>query len=269
MLCAVAEGRCAPMAKKKKPTKPGAGYEGRFQLGEKKIIDQINPGKLTPVTINVRESALAHMASRGRLDSAQAAAGERLRKLYEQAAIGAAKSVNLEGRSGGGGEGITDTAVRASRELNRALAAVGQVGAAFLVAIVGEGRLIEDVAKSWSRAGGIVSGRRAEGFVVGRLLEAIDELVGHWRLIGRGEANLAPASFRRGGSIAYGIEGIEVTVNDDIVGSGPISCTGPAFEVHVGKFGDVEREAKRPPGTLPQQASGNLGHRGRPNKRGR
>lgn len=245
------------MAKRKKPPITLAGCDGRFEVGAAKIVDP-TIRQLVPVAVNVRESALAHMASRGRLDAAQFAAGERLRKLYEQAAIGGARSVNLEGASGGGGDIVTDAAINAFHELRRALIAAGGrqelagTGAKLLAAVVGDGRRIEDVAAGWSRAGGIVSGKRAEGFVTGRLIEAIDDLVAHWGMIGRRRVREQPGTYRRAGQ--------EVTVNDSITASGPLEFTGPAYEIHIGRFGDALRETKRPldNGPLTVHATGNL-----------
>lgn len=56
--------------------------------------DRIDPGKAGPqvmrhVTVNVAESPVAWLASRGLLTSAQRLAGERLRADYERAGLGA------------------------------------------------------------------------------------------------------------------------------------------------------------------------------------
>lgn len=209
--------------------------EGHIELGERLIGDRLSKDGQTRVTVNVRESAIAHMASRGRLNASQVEAGERFRRLCELSAIGRMGSVDLDGGGGGGrgiGDPITDSVVRASRELSDALRALGKQQSSIMVAIVGEGLLIEDMAKRYAQAGGIVSGRRAEGYVTGTLVDALDELVRLWRLEAIGKPKIKAGTYKRAGK--------NVEVEDDIVSSGPIEMTGPSREVSVGRFGDIE-----------------------------
>jgi hypothetical protein len=210
------------------------GHEGRFELGSRLIDDPLEPGAHVLAAVNVRESAIAHMASRGRLDPAQEAAGERFRALWEQAGIGRSRGIDFSQEAVDGGrlgDPVSDALVRAARELSDALAAVGQVAAAVLIGIVGEGRRVEDMAAAWSQAGGVVSGRRAEGYITGTLVDALDALVRHWKLQAEGKPKLAHTWYRRAGQ--------KVATEDDIVASGPIRLTGPANEITIGRFGDA------------------------------
>jgi len=238
------------------------GHDGRFQVGTRIVDDPYEPGKRYAAAVNVRESAIEHMVSRGRLNTAQQAACERFRKMWELAAVGRQRGIDITSGGGGGGSGvadpISDELIRAGQLLAGAIRAVGPRYSQLLISIVGEGALIRDVARRWAGAGGIVKGRQAaEGYITGTLIDAIDELVRTWRLVGTGREQLQEAHYTR--------NGVAVVVNDDIRASGPMTYTGPAFEIQVGKFGDVTREAKRPLTnvTLTEQSSGNLGSRAR------
>lgn len=215
------------------------GHDGKFELGERVIPDPLEPGQHYRAPMNVRESAIEHMLSRGRIDIAQAEAGTRFRKLWEMAAIGHQRSVNMEGSGGTGhvGDSISDALVKASGELDKVVRRLGKIRSRILVSILGEGRLIEQVAEQWSRAGGIVSGKRAEGYVSGTLIDAIDELVRLWQLKAMGRAKVKTAVYKRNGDA--------IEVNDSILASGPMSLSGPASEITIGKLGDPVVTQKR------------------------
>jgi hypothetical protein len=226
--------------KKKKSKAAAVGKDGRFELGSRIVDDPLEPGQRAAVAINVRESAIEHLASHKRINAAQAAAGDRFRRLWEQAAIGAVKATDPTKDaidSSCTADPITDTLMRASSELKRATQAIGLVGSRILVSIIEHGS-IEKAAREWARMGGIVKGRRAEGYVTGTLVDALDGLVNHWRLEGRGNPPIEQRYYKRAGQ--------KVVVYDDIVASGPISETGPSFEISVGRFGDIERKEIRP-----------------------
>lgn len=232
----------AAMAKRtKKITLAGHGHDGRFEEGERIIPDPLEPGQRYAAKVNVRESAIAHMASRGRINTSQEAAGERFRKLWEQAAIGNSRAMDPGKEFVDGGSScdpLSDELVRASRELAEAMRAIGQVGCRILVGIVAEGKRVEDVAAEWSRGGGCVTGRRAEGYVTGTMVDALDELVRHWRLQAEGKPANKDQHYMR--------NGVAIQVHDDIVASGPITVTGPSREITVGRFGDAVCEERRP-----------------------
>ena len=68
--------------KPKKPKITLAGFGGRFEAGERVIDDPLEVGARMTAQVNVRESAISHMVSRGRLNLSQEAAGERFRQLW-------------------------------------------------------------------------------------------------------------------------------------------------------------------------------------------
>lgn len=224
------------------------------------MSDPLEPGSRYTAKVNVRESAIAHMASRGRINPSQEAAGERFRLLWEKARIGRQIGIDpaKEFVDGGRlGDPMTDDLVRAGRELAKAVRAVGAIGAKLLMDVVGEGKLIEKVATDWSKAGGPVKGERAEGYVTGRLVEALDDLVRVWKLEGEGKPDNQPGFYLRNGKV--------VEVRDDIRASGPIAVSGATYEISVGRFGDVCVEEIIPVDrtALMEHVSGNVGPCGR------
>lgn len=215
------------------------GADGLVEYGSRTVQDPLEPTARLKVTVNVRESSIDHMASRGRINTAQTEAGQRFRKLWELAAIGRSKGIDhakehVDG--GAGGDPISDELVKASYELDRVLRIADQAGSQLLIAIVGEGKRIEDVAANWSRAGGVVMGRRAEGYVVGRMIEALDDLVRHWKLEASPISRDEPRHYFRNGK--------PVPVTDDIRSSTE-GHTGPAVELSTGRLGDIVEETKR------------------------
>lgn len=244
----------------------------RMELGERLIVgpgepilgERVSSGRRYMATVNVRESAIAHMASRGRLDPTQIAAGERFRKICELAAIGHQRGVDFTepGRSGAVGDPITDELVRAGRVLAAAVDKLGPVYARILMSIVGEGKLIKDVADRWAATGGIVSGERAEGYITGTLIDAINALVDLWKMEGVGVAKQQEASY---GVVRYYKDGrrerVKIKVMDDIRASGPLDFTGPAQQWNVGEFGEVRGEKRRglDRAAMTTHTSGNVG----------
>ncbi len=237
----------------KKITLPAFGSEGRVQLGRRMVSDPMEPGARLEATVNVRESAIDHMASRGRINTAQEAAGQRFRKLWEMAAIGRSQGVDpaKEAVDGGGmTDPISDELVKASIELNRVMQIAGPAGSNLLIAIVGEGKRIEDVAQNWSKAGGIVRGDRAEGYVVARMIEALDDLVRHWGMESRARDMPVEQTYKRfGKDVKILARPLEVSHQ---------SHTGPVIEIEVGRHGDVIERARRPVEMKHGQISGRL-----------
>lgn len=216
------------------------GSEGRVEMGHRMISDPLEPGQQYEATVNVRESSIDHMHSRGRIDNAQNEAGQRFRKLWERAAVGRNQAMDTtkENVDGGGFiDPISDELVKASIELNRVMNRLGPVGSKLLIAVVGEGTRIEDAAKDWSRAGGVVRGDRAEGYVTGRMIEALDDLVSFWKLE-------SDPIVKRETKRSYFRNGQEVKVCDAIRVSGE-GHIGPATEISVGRFGDLVEDQRR------------------------
>jgi hypothetical protein len=216
------------------------GSEGMVEYGQRMISDPLEPGQHYQAVVNVRESSIDHMASRGRINSAQNEAGQRFRRLWEKAAVGRNQAMDpsKEFVDGGGiTDPISDELVKASIELARILRVAGPIGARLLISLVGEGKRIEDTAKDWSRSGGAVKGDRAEGYVTGRMIEALDDLVRFWKLE-------SDPIVKRGKKPSYFRNGEEVKVFDAIRVSHE-GHIGPATELSVGRFGDIVEDEKR------------------------
>lgn len=250
------------MARSKKPiTLAGPQFDGRVELGERLVVDPYDTSKRVSAIVNVRESAIDHMRSRGRVDETQAAVADRFRRLWELAAIGHQRGIDYENFGGGGNGGVsdpmTDALVRAGRDLSRCIQQLGQVHSQILISIVGEGKRIEDVAKNWSRAGGIVTGNRAEGYITGTLIDAIDNLTSIWRMEG------SPRQQRHEGK--WWRKGTEVTVNDAIhaeeVPEGTKESPQRSTEIYIDRDGRVTRDTVRPVDRRPltTHASCNVG----------
>jgi hypothetical protein len=210
------------------------------EFGERTIMDPLEPGQRYTAVVNVRESSIDHMHSRGRINNAQNEAGQRFRRLWEKAAVGRNQAMDTtkEFVDGGGMiDPISDDLVKASIELNRVMSRVGHIGSRLLMSIVGEGARIEDAAKEWSRAGGPVKGERAEGYVTGRMIEALDDLVKLWKLESSPIVNQTEKR-------SYWRNGKEVKVCDSVLVSHD-GHTGPAFELEVGRFGDIVESSRR------------------------
>lgn len=230
------------VAKPKKKRVPylSHGSEGMVEYGSRLISDPLEPGQRYAAVVNVRESSIDHMASRGRINTAQSEAGQRFRRLWEQAAVGRNQAMDTTKEfvdGGGASDPISDALVKASIELNRILQVAGPVGSQLLISIVGEGARIEDAAKDWSKAGGAVRGERAEGYVTGRMIEALDDLVKFWKL--ESDPILKKEEKR-----SYYRNGSEIKVRDAIRVSHE-GHVGPAFELSVGRFGDVVESDRR------------------------
>jgi hypothetical protein len=118
------------------------------------------------------------------------------------------------------GDPLTDAMVHAMRELDQARAALGPKPAYVLELVLVRGS-IESAASVWSRSGGMLRGRRAEGYVSGVLVDALDALVRHWRLEGRGTPHPK-------------------------IRAAQVTTTGPAREVSIGRLGDVVVDTHRP-----------------------
>lgn len=218
-----------------------AGFEGRFQIGERVVDDPLEIGQRYTAVVNVRESSIDHMHSRGRIDGTQKLAGDRFRRLWEKAAVGSNKAMDTTKEpvdGGGGSDPISDDLVKASIELARVMRALGPTGSQLLISLVGEGKRVEDVAAGWSRAGGVVKGDRAQGYVTARMVEALDDLVALWKLESDPKVR---DSFSRG----WYRNGKFVETIDDIQSSVE-GHTGPSVELSVGRFGDIVEEEKVP-----------------------
>ena len=126
------------------------------------------------VTVNLAESPLGWLRSRGLVDARQFAAGEQLRADYERASIAASVTMRWAERGDGGGhDGLDPTLaqIAAKRRFDTAIAAAGPGLADILWRVVcaGEGLPSAEKALHWpARAGRLV------------LTLALDRLAAHY-----------------------------------------------------------------------------------------
>ncbi len=126
------------------------------------------------VTVNLAESPLGWLRSRGLVDARQFAAGERLRADYERASIAPSVTMRwVERVDGGGHDGLDPTSaqIAAKRRFDNAIAAAGPGLADILWRVVcaGEGLPAAEKALHWpARAGRLV------------LTLALDRLAAHY-----------------------------------------------------------------------------------------
>ncbi len=149
------------------------------QLVERTIDEQgrARAGAGRRVTVNVAESPLAWLSSRGLLTPRQFEAGERLRSDYERACLAAAVTMRWEPRVDGGRGGAMDDPVAAQisakRRFDAAIAAAGPGLADILwrVACAGEAVPAAEKALGWpGRSGRLV------------LTLALDRVAAHYGL---------------------------------------------------------------------------------------
>lgn len=109
-----------------------ARESGGFAAQHQELVkdEMQDSGAARSVTRNMAESPLARLKMRGLLDATQFAAGEKLRRDFEQSQIAPRMGVNwdspvVSGARGAGADGISDIALMARQRLNMALAATG------------------------------------------------------------------------------------------------------------------------------------------------
>lgn len=133
-------------------------------------------GRGRTVTVNLAESPLGWLRSRGLVDLRQFEAGERLRADYETASLAPRVTMRWAARvDGGGGEGLDPTMaqIAAKRRFDAATAAAGAGLADILWRVVcaGEGMPVAEKALGWpARAGRLV------------LTFALDRIADHYGL---------------------------------------------------------------------------------------
>lgn len=129
------------------------------------------------VTVNLAESPLSWLRSRGHIDARRFEAGERLRADYETAQLGPRVTMRWDGapRSPGSGEALDPTlaGIAAKRRFDAAVAAVGPGLSDVLWRVVcaGEGLAAAEKGLQWPA--------RAAKLVLGM---ALDRLADHYRL---------------------------------------------------------------------------------------
>lgn len=188
------------------------GHDGLMDIAGAEVADPFEPTKSIAVIRNVA-APLDNLYSRHRIDAAQFAAGQRYKRLFDDAAIGGARAIDYgrEHVDGGIREQVSVKALEAGRELARLGAVLGKRGAHLMHLVVGEELPLGQAVKR------VVTGinpLQGQGYVVCRLVEALDALVDHWGLIA-----ISTGSRR----------GIRVSAE---------TVTGPQSEWAVGRFGD-------------------------------
>jgi len=104
------------------------GGEDRFAEQHRQMEETASDGRA--LRVNVGESPLARLKSRGHVDATQFAAGEKLRRDYTLAQLAPRMGVDLSapvvcGGSRAGADSISDIAVAARQRFSRAMAAAG------------------------------------------------------------------------------------------------------------------------------------------------
>jgi hypothetical protein len=205
----------------------GAGGEGRLQIRPVEVEDPYNPGRTTVAMKNVRSTPIDQMLYQRRIHGGQYAAAIRFQRLCEKAEIGPLQGVDYSRQKVDGGQAseiLTQVVANARKQLLEVPTVVGRVGYTILCAVVGRGESIRRFVENHPAYLYGLEGRRAEGYVSGKIVEGLDSLILHWGMVAKNPNRAAP-----------------------IKGDANMSLTGPVTEYEVGLFGDlVERPLKRP-----------------------
>lgn len=151
---------------------------GEAGIDERGVVLDAGPAdrRRRRVTVNLAESPLGWLRTRGRVDARQFEAGERLRADYERAALAPSVTMRWSARVDGGGAGGLDPTgaqIAAKRRFDAALAACGRglSDIAWRVVCAGEGLPSAERALRWpQRAGRLI------------LTLALDRLADHYGL---------------------------------------------------------------------------------------
>lgn len=181
------------MARRKKPAdKPAVPHEGNMRvLAARKLVanpgftadhpvSQTNPLKIT-AAVNVRESAIALLVSKGAIDEAQEKAADRFRLLWERMGGAGAGAIDYSRTRVDGGrtaEPITMAQMQAGRDLQIAEAALKKAYGDYAYKIVGyvcgEGYSIHDLTET----------RRQRDTMTDNLRSYLDVLAALWGYAG-------------------------------------------------------------------------------------
>lgn len=189
------------------------GHDGLMQIAAADVADPFEPTKTVAVIRNVA-APVDNLFSRGRIDNAQFAAAQKFKRLYDLAAIGGARAIDYgrEHVDGGRVEQISIKALEAGRERAQLASVVSKRGMLILDLVIGEEMALSRVVR---RVVSNINNLQGQGYVVCRLVEALDSLVDHWGLIA-----IAKEQKRA------------IRVSSEAV-------SGPQSEWAVGRFGDL------------------------------
>lgn len=220
----------APPRKASRRVTLAGGYvrgDGKLMVRPVEVEDPYEPGVTRVVMKNVRSTPIDQMYHQKRIDHAQHACAMRFQQLCEKAEIGPLQGIDYGKQRVDGGkvsEILTQVVVNARKELMEVPRVVGPVGYTILCAVVGRGESIRSFVGTHPAYLYGLEGRRAEGFVSGKIVEALDALIEHWGMSAKSRRWRAP-----------------------VRGARDLSITGPITEYEVGRYGDlVPRPAKRP-----------------------
>lgn len=163
----------APTKIKLRPTEVPNPYFSRSHAA-----DASNPPTI-PAMVNIRESAVTTLASRGVLDAAQVAAANRFRALFETMGGKGSGAMDYSREHVDGGkarEPITERQLSAGQELARCRALLGVRLYGLVSTVCGEGRSLHEVAGQ---------NKRARLVAADCLRWALDDLAAMWRLATR------------------------------------------------------------------------------------
>ncbi|QPB21336.1 hypothetical protein [Rhizobium sp. 007] len=139
--------------------------------------DSANPRKIAAV-VNIRESAITTLASRGVLDAAQVAAADRVRALFEAMGGKGASAIDYGREHVDGGkvrDPITERQVNSGKELARCRALLGARLYGLVSAVCGEGYSLTELLVS----------KRERLTAADMLRMGLDDLAGLWGIATR------------------------------------------------------------------------------------
>lgn len=176
--------------RKPKPVTLAQQYP-RAVLAPADVDDPYEAGAKLRVIRNLREHPIATLHHNGTISESQRIAAELFRSKYELSVLGAAKAIDYTKERVDGGrlaEPLSERAQEAFQWLNSVARypGIGKLGFTVLVAICGEGKGIAETAKAWN--GSHAAGSRGQGYVRGRLIEALEGLIEHCGMTAIGRA---------------------------------------------------------------------------------
>ncbi|AJD41266.1 hypothetical protein C9413_24315 [Rhizobium sp. SEMIA 4085] len=139
--------------------------------------DSANP-RTIPAIVNIRESAITTLASRGVLDAAQVAAADRFRALFEAMGGKGASAIDYGREHVDGGKArdpITERQVNAGKELARCRALLGVRMYRLVSAVCGEGFALTE----------LLASKRERLTGADMLRMGLDDLAGLWGIATR------------------------------------------------------------------------------------
>lgn len=175
--------------KRRKPAVTLAGNPG-LEVRPVQVADPFQPhGPKLTVLKNIRTTPADYLHSKGRIDDALKAVADRYQALHDRAEIGGARAIDYSRPKVDGGrlaEPLTQAVADARFELIRVHQELGKVAAVMLRLVIGEGVSIQRVVRDYPSVCAGLSSSRAEGYVTGRVVEALTDLMELWRYEAKG-----------------------------------------------------------------------------------